>query len=112
MLIILAQAAVTAVPTVATPTDWVAIIKAVFEGLVTLGVAYTAYTANKIHKLTNSGMTEQKRISWVSAETLAAATKEPGHIALAQEAHQVYEAALPKGQVPAASIAGIPVAKP
>ena len=72
---------------------WLQITKLVLAAIAPIIAAYSLYIVNKIHKLTNSSMTEQKRISWVSAETLAATTHDPGHIALANEAKAAYDAA-------------------
>lgn len=43
-----------------------------------------------IEKQTNYALGEQKRIAWISASLLASQTKNPEHIALAQEAERIH----------------------
>jgi hypothetical protein len=76
--------------------NWLEIVKTISALFTPIVVAYSLIITNKIHTATNSAMTEQKRVAWVSAETLASVTHDPGHIALAKEAKAVYEASRTK----------------
>lgn len=77
-------------------TDWLGIVTKICTLLTPLILAYSLYITNKVHFLTNSAMTEQKRLRWVQAETLSAVTHDPGHQALAKEAKEAYDASKPK----------------
>lgn len=83
-------------PPVAKRTNWLEIIKVICTLITPIVVAYSLLITNKIHFLTNSAMTEQKRLRWVQAETLAAVTHDPAHQALAKEAKESYDASKPK----------------
>lgn len=75
---------------------WLEIIKLVSATFSPLIAAYSVYLISNVRKATKENSTEQKKLTWVAAETLASATGDEGHAALASEAKQAYVEALPQ----------------
>ena len=57
-------------------------------------------TMKEVHTLVNSGSTEQLRIGMVSAKALAAITKDPEHVLLAEIAEKKYNDSVKKQEKP------------